>query len=159
MKEFFTNYLSIILFLHLISVVVWIGGMIVIRFSVHYSFLKINDPKIKLGRSLENLRIFFNMVIVSIIIIFITAIIMHLTLDLSYSDLRNIAILKEIILLIMTIIFIIVFIKRNHASKFFENNDLLLAKKELEIISKYLIPINISLGIIEIFLGVILRGF
>ncbi|OCL83154.1 hypothetical protein AAW30_01231 [Arcobacter porcinus] len=159
MKEFFTDYLSIILFLHLISVVVWIGGMIVIRFSVHYSFLQINDPKIKLGRSLENLRIFFNMVIVSIITIFTTAIIMHLAFDLSNSDLKNIAFLKEFILVIMTLIFIVIFIKRRKAENLFKNENLALAKKELELISKYLIPINISLGLIEIFLGVSLRGF
>ncbi|OCL88127.1 hypothetical protein [Arcobacter porcinus] len=159
MKEFFTDYLSIILFLHLISVVVWIGGMIVIRFSVHYSFLQINDPKIRLGRSLENLRIFFNMVIVSIITIFTTAIIMHLAFDLSNSDLKNIAFLKEFILVIMTLIFIVIFIKRRKTENLFKNENLALAKKELELISKYLIPINISLGLIEIFLGVSLRGF
>ncbi|OCL94555.1 hypothetical protein [Arcobacter porcinus] len=159
MKEFFTDYLSIILFLHLISVVVWIGGMIVIRFSVHYSFLQINDPKIRLGRSLENLRIFFNMVIVLIITIFTTAIIMHLAFDLSNSDLKNIAFLKEFILVIMTLIFIVIFIKRRKTENLFKNENLALAKKELELISKYLIPINISLGLIEIFLGVSLRGF
>lgn len=159
MESLFSKYSSIILFLHIISVVVWLGGMIVIRFSVHYSFLKIDDAKTRLERTLENLKKFFNMVIVSIIFIYITAIIMHTSLDFKSADLNHIAIFKELILLIMTIIFIVIFIKRYQAAKLFDKVEYVLAKKRLEPISKYLIPINIFLGVIEIFLGITLRGF
>ena len=47
--DFFKNYSSIIVFLHVISAVVWLGGMIAIRFAVHYSIQNIEDPKIKLA--------------------------------------------------------------------------------------------------------------
>ncbi|MBD3830050.1 MAG: hypothetical protein IE890_06140 [Arcobacter sp.] len=59
MSELFNNFSTLIIFLHLISAIIWIGGMIVIRFAVHYSMQSIEDPKIKLGRTLENLKRFF----------------------------------------------------------------------------------------------------
>lgn len=156
MAEFFLEHSKLILFFHLLSVIIWVGGMIVIRFSVHYSFLKIDDIKIRLDRTLENLKKFFYMVIFCIITIYITAILMHIGLGLKANFL---AILKEIILLIMTFIFIKIFIKRYKAAKFLKNSEYVLAKKELEPISKHLIPINIVLGLVEIYLGIALRGF
>ena len=80
MTEFFNNFSSIIVFLHVISAVIWVGGMIAIRFAVHYSIQEIEEPKIKLGRTLENLRRFFNMVIPAILVLLITAIIMIIAL-------------------------------------------------------------------------------
>lgn len=156
MAELFLEHSKLILFFHLLSVVVWIGGMIVIRFSVHYSFLKIDDAKTRLERTLENLKKFFYMVIFCIITIYISAILMHIGLGLKANF---IAILKEIILLIMTFIFIKIFMQRYKAAKFFKNGEYVLTKKELEPIAKYLIPINIVLGLVEIYLGIALRGF
>ena len=47
MIEFFWE-ISILIILHLISVAVWIGGMIVMRFAVHYSILKLMKQKLGL---------------------------------------------------------------------------------------------------------------
>ncbi len=59
----------------------------------------------------------------------------------------------------MTIVFIVIFIKRKQAQKAFDEGTLLLAKEKLLPIANYLIPINIVLGLIAIYLGVTLRGF
>ena len=158
MIDFFNNYSSFVVFLHVISAVIWVGGMIAIRFAVHYSMQNIEEPKIKLGRTIENLKRFFSMVIPSIIILLITAIIMILGLGLKETTLYNIVIIKELIWSLMTIIFIIVYIKTNKAQKALLNNDLLNAKKYLLPIATYYIPMNILLGIIAIFFGVIIRG-
>ena len=159
MSEFFSNYSSFIVFLHVIAAVIWVGGMIAIRFAVHYSMQDITDPKIKLGRTLESLRRFFNMVIPSIVVLLITAIIMILGLNLKESPNYSIAIAKEVIWTIMTVIFIFIYIKRNKAAKAFENGQLPVAKEHLAPLASYLIPINTILGIVAIFLGVTLRGF
>ena len=111
MSELFNNFSTLIIFLHVISAIVWLGGMIVIRFAVHYSMQNIEEPKIRLGRTLENLKRFFSMVIPSIITLLITAIILILALD------------------------------------------------QLNPLAKYLIPINIFLGIVAVILGITLRGF
>lgn len=158
MIELFNNFSTSIIFLHVLSAIIWVGGMIVVRFAIHYSIQEIEDPKIKLGRTLENLRRFFNMVIPSIIILLITAIIMILALGFKGTELYKFVILKEIIWSIMTIIFIIIFIKRAKAQKAFDKGNLPEAKKELTPLALYLIPTNIVLGLIALVFGIILRG-
>lgn len=159
MTEFFNNFSSIIVFLHVISAVIWVGGMIAIRFAVHYSMQNIEDPKVKLGRTLENLKRFFNIVIPTIITLLITAIIMIVALGFKGTALYNIVIVKEIIWTIMLIIFITIYMKRNKAQKAFDNGDFANTKKQLIPIATYFIPINIVLGLVAIFLGITLRGF
>ena len=159
MTEFFNNFSSIIVFLHVISAVIWVGGMIAIRFAVHYSMQNIEDPKVKLGRTLENLKRFFNIVIPTIITLLITAIIMIVALGFKGTALYNIVIVKEIIWTIMLIIFITIYMKRNKAQKAFDSGDFANTKKQLIPIATYFIPINIILGLVAIFLGITLRGF
>lgn len=159
MTDFFNNYSSIIIFLHVISTVIWVGGMIAIRFAVHYSMQNIEEPKIKLARTLEFLKRFFSMVIPAILTLLITAVIMIIALGFKGTELYSVVIIKEIIWSIMTLIFITIYIKRNKAQKAFDNNDFLNAKNNLLPIATYFIPINIVLGLIAIFLGITLRGF
>jgi len=154
-----TSFLSLVVFLHVISAVLWVGGMIAIRFAVHYSIQNIAEPKIKIERTLENLKRFFNMVIPAIVILLVTAIIMILTLGFKGTPLYSVVIAKEVIWTIMTVIFITIYIKRNKAQKAFEEGDFLGAKNNLAPIAKYYIPLNIVLGIIAIYFGVTLRGF
>src|SRR5574344_2674976 len=127
--------------------------MIVIRFAVHYSMQNIEEPKIRLGRTLENLKRFFSMVIPSIITLLITAIILILALDFKESSLYKFVIAKEIIWFIMTVIFIIIYIKRDKAQKAFNVGAFLSAKNQLNPLAKYLIPINIFLGIVAVILA------
>ena len=159
MIDFFDNYSSIIVFLHVISAVIWVGGMIAIRFAVHYSMHNIEDPKIKLARTLELLKRFFNMVIPAILTLLITAIIMIIALGFKGTELYNVVVIKEIIWSIMTLIFITIYIRRIKAQKAFDNNDFLNAKNNLLPIATYFIPVNIVLGLVAIFLGITLRGF
>ncbi len=159
MIDFFKSYSSIIVFLHVISAVIWVGGMIAIRFAVHYSMQNIEDPKIKLSHTLENLKRFFNMVIPAIATLLITAIIMIIALGFKGTELYSIVIIKESIWFLMTIIFITIYIKRNKAQKAFDSGDFTSTKNGLLPIATYFIPINIALGLIAIFLGITLRGF
>ena len=159
MTDFFNNYSSIVVFLHVISAVIWVGGMIAIRFAVHYSMQNIEEPKVKLARTLEFLKRFFSMVIPAILTLLITAIIMIIALGFKGTELYSVVIIKEIIWSIMTLIFITIYIKRNKAQKAFDSGDFASAKNNLLPIATYFIPINIVLGLIAIFLGITLRGF
>jgi uncharacterized membrane protein len=142
-----------------ISAVIWVGGMIAIRFAVHYSMQNIEEPKVKLARTLEFLKRFFSMVIPAILTLLITAIIMIIALGFKGTELYSVVIIKEIIWSIMTLIFITIYIKRNKAQKAFDSGDFASAKNNLLPIATYFIPINIVLGLIAIFLGITLRGF
>lgn len=132
--------------------------MIAIRFAVHYSMQNIEEPKIKLERTLENLKRFFSLVIPAILTLLITAIIMIIGSGFKESTLYSLVIVKELIWSLMTIIFIIIYIKRNKAQKSFLNEDMNTTKNNLIPIANYFIPINILLGIVAIFIGVLLRG-
>jgi uncharacterized membrane protein len=159
MTELFNSFSSLIIFLHVISAVLWVGGMIAIRFAVHYSIQNIAEPKIKIERTLENLKRFFNMVIPAILILLLTAVMMIIALGFKGTPLYSFVIAKEAIWTIMTVVFIIIYIKRNKAEKAFIAGDFLAAKNNLAPIAKYYIPLNIILGIVAIYLGVTLRGF
>ncbi|PHO08694.1 hypothetical protein CPG37_13135 [Malaciobacter canalis] len=159
MFTLFENNLAFLIFLHVLSAVIWVGGMIAIRFAIHYSMQGIQEPKIRLERTLENLKRFFNMVIPTILILLITAIIMILILGFKGTNLYSVVIAKEIIWTVMSIVFITIYVKRNKAQKLFEEGDFTGCKKQLLPIAKYFIPLNIFLGLIAIYLGVTLRGF
>lgn len=159
MESLFNNFSSLIVFLHVLSAVIWLGGMIVMRFAVHYSMQKVDEPKIKLGRTLESLKRFFSMVIPSIIILLATAIIMIIALGFKGTELYSTVIAKEAVWIIMTVVFTIIYVKRNQAQKAFDKGEFPLAKQKLEPIASFLIPLNIVLGLIAIYLGVTLRGF
>lgn len=83
MVEFFGNYAHVIVFLHVFSAVVWIGGMIAIRFAVHPGLQLIEDPKVRLGRTLAITGRFFNIMIPLIILILLTAVVMAVGIGFS----------------------------------------------------------------------------
>ena len=59
----------------------------------------------------------------------------------------------------MGINFTFMYIKRLKAQKLFDSGELLKAKDEVKLIPNILLPINIILGVVAIWLGVTLRGF
>ena len=155
MKELFENYATVIIFLHILSAVIWVGGMIAIRFAVHPSLQSIDDIQIKLGKTLQIVGKLFHIVLPFILISLITALIMLIGAGFSGSVVH----IKETIWTIMTLNFIYMYIKRHKAMKLFNEGDLASAKKTVSILPTILLPINIILGLIAIFFGVILRGY
>ena len=153
MQEFFNNYSTIWVFLHVISAVVWIGGMIAIRVAVHPALQSIDDGRIKLGKTLQIVGRLFNLVIPFILILLATGIVFELA---GIKDALTHT--KEAIWTIMTLNFIFMYIKRAKAQKLFDNGKLEDAKKCVKILPTVLLPINIVLGMLAIMIGVILRG-
>lgn len=168
----FGSYAQEILFLHILSAIVWVGGMIAIFFAVHPTMQSIEEPKIKLGKTLMIVGRFFNIVIPFIILSVVTAIFMAVgfgfrasALDSSgniissvANNLYNIVHIKEAIWLIMSVNFTLMYIKRAKAQKLFNAGDLAGAKEKVALIPKLLLPINIILGLLALWFGVTLRG-
>jgi len=73
---FFGTYTHEIIFLHVLSAFVWVGGMMAIRFAVHPGLQAIEDPKIRLGRTLAITGKFFHFVMPFILLIILTAVLM-----------------------------------------------------------------------------------
>ena len=159
MSDFFTNYANFILFVHVFAAIFWVGGMMAIRLAVHPALQHIEDPKIRLARTLEILKYFFSYVVFMIILLLASAIIMAIGLGFKGTPLYSIVLVKEGIWAIMTIVFTIIYIRRNQAEKLFISGDLAGAKQKLAPIATYLIPLNIALGIAALYFGGTLRGF
>jgi len=155
----FTDYSAIIVFLHIVSAVVWVGGMIVIRGAVHPSLQSIDDPKIKLGKTLQIVGRLFNIVIPFIIILIITATLMAVGLGFKGSSLYWLIHVKEGIWMLMVMNFIYMYIKRRKAQRLFNAGELKEAKMSVSLLPNVLLPINIVLGLLAIYAGVTLRGF
>lgn len=147
---------SIIVFLHVLSAIIWIGGMIAIRVAVHPVMQSIDDVPIKLGKTIEIIGRLFNLVIPFIILLLITAVIMALAL--KGSSLGEVVLIKELIWAVMVVNFIFMYIRRHVASRLFLEGNFALAKAKISLFPNLLLPINIVLGLVALYLGVTLRG-
>ncbi|WP_331775295.1 hypothetical protein [Sulfurospirillum sp. 1612] len=171
-QELFASYRVEITFLHIISAVIWVGGMIVMRYSAHYSFQNIEQADIRLKSALYALKRLFILVSPFIVILLVTAIIMSVGLGFrdaaldksgqvinsSAMHVYNLIHVKESIWTIMTLNYLAMVLIRNNAQKLLNQHDLAGAKKRATYISSYMVPFNIVLGIIAIFMGVFLRN-
>ncbi len=158
MAEFFAQYKVIIVFLHVLSAVIWVGGMIAIRFAAHQSFMQIDSPAHRLERIAHTLKRLFSIVLPFVVILLVTAVIMLVGYDLKHTPYSGIGHIKEAIWTIMSINLVFMIIRRNRAVKLLDQGDMVGAKFSLELIGKYMVPVNIVLGIIAIFLGVMLSS-
>ncbi len=158
MSQLFTVYAKEILFLHVVFAMTWIGGMIVVRFAVHNALSQIEDKHLRLATSLDILGKFFQMVIVAIAVLGITGFIMMESLPFS-GVLSGIAFIKTQLWTTMTMVFGYIYFRFIKARSAFEAGDLDAASEALSLLPKYLIPVNIGLGLIAVLLGVVLRGF
>ena len=153
MQEFFAEYKTFIVFLHVISAVVWIGGMIAMRYAAHPSFMEIESPAKRLERISHALKRLFTIVLPFVIILILTAVVMIKAYGLSQSDYSHLSYAKEGIWSVMFINLIIMIKRRNRCDKMLTEGDFAGAKNQLELIGKFMVPLNIALGITAIFIG------
>jgi uncharacterized membrane protein len=160
MSAFFVEYARIIVFIHIFFAVIWIGGMIVIRLALHPSLPTIENGIDRVGLMMETLNRFFLMVSTAIVFIGITGIIMMLGIGFKSVPLLYLTVhIKSQIWMLMAVIYGVIYFKFTKAKKFFENGDIESTKKALAPLAKWLIPTNIFFGLIEIMLGIVLRGY
>lgn len=158
MTQLYMNFAHEIVFLHVLSAFVWVGGMIAIRFAVHPTMQGIDDAKTRLGKTLILVGKFFHIVIPFILLIFITGMIMAVAMTGHQGEQKMIFMIKESIWLIMTANFSWMYLKRRKAQRLFDGGRFSEAKETIAIIPKLLLPVNIVLGIIALWFGINLRG-
>jgi uncharacterized membrane protein len=153
MSEFFAEYKSVILFIHVISAVVWVGGMIAMRYAAHPSFMKIESPLKRLEHISMALKRLFFIVFPFVVLLFLSAFIMIKGYSLSSGEYASLTHIKEAIWSIMFVNLIVMMKRRSRADKALKEGDTLLAKTQLGFIGKYQVPANIILGILAISMG------
>lgn len=155
MKELFLNYPHIIVFLHVLSAVIWVGGMIAVRFAVHPVLQRVQDSQLRLGLALDVTGRLFNIVLFFIFISLITAIIM-----LKGSGLTGMSVyIKEGIWTVMTLNYAYMYVAKMRATKLFHEGSSELAKEKISLLPNVLLPLNIILGILAIYLGATLQTY
>lgn len=174
MTELFANYGHFIVFLHVLSAILWVGGMIAIRIATHPvvsrggvtdaqmlqsdMIVSILEPKQRLGISLQVTGRLFNLVIFFIIALFATGLIMAVATGGHHGEFKTLFLSKEIIWTIMTLNFIFMYLRRAKAWKLFNAGDMAGAKAKMKWIPNVFLPLNIILGLVAIWMGVSLRG-
>lgn len=176
MKEFFiqtfADHRNLIIFLHVISAVIWVGGMIAIRFATHQSLAMIDNPKVRLERAAHTLKRLFGIVWPFVVILIVTAVFMAVGLgfraaaldangnviDEYAMSLYNVVHIKEAIWMVMALNLGAMMFRRSKAEKALKMGNIDEAKKMLGLIARYMVPLNIILGVIAIFIGVVLRN-
>lgn len=170
MVEFFWANTELLVFLHVVSAVVWVGGMIAMRFAAHYSFQEL-EPAERLPRTAQALGNLFRIVAPFIVILIVTAVLMAVgwgfraaavdaeskIIDEAAFLVYQLVHLKEAIWLVMVINYGYMVWRLVKAKKFLALGDMPAAKAMLGMIGKYLVPLNIFLGLVAIYLGVTLR--
>ncbi|MDO8454178.1 MAG: hypothetical protein Q7S59_06360 [Sulfurimonas sp.] len=158
MQEIFLQYKTVIIFLHVISAVVWVGGMIALRYAAHASFMEIESPAKRLERIAHALKRLFCIVAPFTIILLVTAIFMIKGYGISQSEFAPFGYAKEGIWTLMFMNFAVMLLRRNRAVKLLNMGDMVGAKFSLELIGKFMVPVNIVLGVVAIFLGTFLSN-
>ncbi len=167
----FGQHQTLIIFIHVMSAVVWVGGMVALRFAAHHSFMYIDSPAVRLARISHALKRLFAIVTPFVILLIITAVIMAVGLgfraaavdaagnvvDEYAMDIYNLVHVKEVIWMLMAINLGSMVLRRNQVDKLLKLEKIPEAKAKLEPIGKYMVPVNIALGIFAIYLGVSLR--
>ena len=136
MQEFFAEYKTIIVFIHVISAVVWVGGMIAMRYAAHPSFLQIESPAHRMERIAHALKGLFTIVVPFVILLLITAIIMIQGYALSSTEFGGLGHIKEAIWAFMAINLFVMILRRNRAVKLLNKGDMVGTKFSLELIGK-----------------------
>ncbi|MBD3823652.1 MAG: hypothetical protein IE916_03995 [Epsilonproteobacteria bacterium] len=158
MEAFVSEYKALIVFVHVISAVVWVGGMVAMRFAAHPSFLEIESPQKRLERISHALKNLFKIVVPFVALLLVTALMLIIGLGLSKSDFAIFSHAKEGIWTLMALNLGAMIFRRGRADKLLAKGDFVGAKNQLELIGKFMVPLNIALGVIAIFLGALLSS-
>ena len=174
MGEFFANNGQLIVFLHVLSAIIWVGGMIAMRVAVHPVIARggvtdaqmllsdkiadILEPKQRLGITMQTVGRLFNLVMPFIVILFVTGLIMAVAMGGHLGAEKELFITKEILWTIMAVNYGFMYFKRATAWKMFNQGKVKEAKARMKWMANVLLPLNIVLGLVALWMGVSLRG-
>jgi flagellar biosynthesis protein FlhB len=113
---------------------------------------RLNRQK-RLERISHALKRLFYIVLPFVIILLVTAIFMIKAYGLSHTDFKALTYAKEGIWTIMFLNLLAMMFRRNKADKLLSEGDFVGAKNQLELIGKFMVPLNIILGVSAIAIG------
>lgn len=157
MSDFFEEYRFYLVFFHILGAVVWVGGMISMRFAAHYAFVEIASPGERIEKTSIALKKLFMIVLPFVLLLAATGALLTVGYGIKHTDFHYLTHIKEVIWSIMFFNLLWMILRQNKAEKSLKNGDWATAGKMLGMIGKYMVPLNILLGIAAILNGVLLR--
>ena len=165
--QIMTDHATLVIFLHVFSAVVWVGGMVALWFFAKFLGMHPHNER-RLGSRATLFKKYFTFLSPFIIVLFVTSIFMALgykdnavdmngfTLDAHNFEIYKYINTKGSIWTIMTLNMILMtWILSRASCKLCKTRK---AADCMWLITAYLLPANIILGAIEVFIGVFLRS-
>ncbi len=146
-----------LIFLHIISAVVWVGGMIAMRFAAHPAFMEISEAYERLPKVSKALKRLFYIVMPFVLALAATGAVLTIGYGIKHTDFHYLTHIKEGIWTVMFINLVAMMLRRSKADKLMQMGDFRSAGEKLSLIGKYMVPVNILLGIAAIAVGTLLR--
>ncbi len=157
MSDFVMTYRIELIFLHVVGAVVWVGGMIAMRFAAHPAFMDIADPIERLPKIAKALKRLFLLVMPFVLLLAITGAVLTIGYGIKHTDFHYLTHIKEGIWTIMFINLVAMMLRRSKAEKMMREGNYKKAGELLGLIGKFMVPVNIALGMAAIVVGVLLR--
>ncbi|WP_024953761.1 hypothetical protein [Sulfurospirillum arcachonense] len=160
MEEFvidlFGGFGRVIVFVHIIGAALLIGSMFTIKFIIEPTVEDIEDETIKYSRKIKILDKYTYFVF-----IVASSIIMNIGFGFQYASptIYSLIHVKEALSVFIAFNFAYMYIKLISAKKFFKTRSFFEVEKNLNIITLYLLPLNLLLSLISVYIGLIVRGF
>ncbi|MDD3325056.1 MAG: hypothetical protein PHN38_08080 [Sulfurospirillaceae bacterium] len=159
--EIFGNFSRVIIFLHIASAVLLVGGMFVFRLVVDPAMRIIEDEKARYESYIKMIGRFFIFLVPVMFILVSASVFMNVGLGFRYGDPTTFVMIhtKEAIWSFIAFNFIYMYIKYVKAKNALAKNDYLVVDENIILMTHYLIPLNTVLGFIAIYLGIVVRGY
>jgi uncharacterized membrane protein len=153
------EYLGLILTLHILSAIIWIGGMITFIFSLYPSVLQIPNDKLMIRTSIRSLRRYFKILLPAVVILGISGVLMELSgnYDNQAPTIGAMIGAKEAIFVLMAVNFIFGFYKIKEAKQRCMKSDIHYAQDNIRLVIHYFFTLNVLLGIFSLYFGIMIR--
>lgn len=159
--EFFGSFAKIIVFLHVISAAILIGGLFILRFVIKPILMTMEDEEDKFKRCLNILDRYSKILLPVMLILISASLVMTIGLGFEYASPITYTLIhvKEALWLFIAFNFGFMYWKFLEAKKAYKKCDYFEVKENIILIVNCLVPLNLILALIAAFVGVTIRGF
>ncbi len=159
--DVFGSYSRIIVFLHILSASLLVGSMLIMIFVVRPVISSVEDSVLRYKSCLGMLKKYIYFIIPVMLILVSASVFMNVGLGFKYGNPTKFIMIhiKESIWLFMVFNFMLMYIKYSNAKRALKREDFLTTQENIILTVKYLMPLNLLLGMIAIYFGVIIRGY
>lgn len=159
--ELFGSFSRIIVFFHVLSAAILIGSMFVLRFIIKPVLMTIEDEEVKFQRCIELLDRYAKIILPVMLFLVSASLLMTVGLGFEYASPITFTMIhiKEAIWLFLAFNFGVMYWKFLSAKKAYKKRDFFEVGENIILIVNCLIPLNLILSLMALYIGIVIRGF